>query len=507
MASDHLEPVLPDHVRTAIVGAGFAGIGMAAKLLESGDHDFVVLERDGDVGGTWRDNTYPGCACDVPSHLYSFSFAPNPDWSRTYSPQPEIQDYLRRVARDRGVLPYVRLSTEVLDASYDEGAALWRIETSTGSLTADVFVMATGPLSEPSVPNVPGLETFAGTTWHSARWDHDHDLTGERVAVIGTGASAIQFVPQIQPKAGAVTVFQRTPPWVMPRPDRATTAVERWAYRRFPILQRLVRALVYWRQELLLMPGLVYFPGLLRIGEKVARRTIAHHITDPVLRRKVTPTYRLGCKRVLISNDWYPALAQPNVDVVTEPITEVRPHGVVTADGVEHPADTLILGTGFKVTDMVIADRVRGRGGRSLAQVWDSSPQAYLGSTVPGFPNLFILVGPNTGPGHTSVVFYIEGQVAYVLDALAAMQRDRISEVEVRRDVFTSFNEELQRRMQRTVWLTGGCGSWYLDAKGRNTTLWPGPSFEVVLRTRRFDVESYEVTIGQPQRQVAAAAS
>ena len=507
MASDHLEPVLPDHVRTAIVGAGFAGIGMAAKLLESGDTDFVVLERDGDVGGTWRDNTYPGCACDVPSHLYSFSFAPNPDWSRTYSPQPEIQDYLRRVARDRGVLPYVRLSTEVLEAAYDEEAALWRIETSAGSLTADVFVMATGPLSEPSVPDVPGLETFAGATWHSARWNHDHDLTGERVAVIGTGASAIQFVPQIQPDAATVTVFQRTPPWVMPRPDRATTAVERWAYRRFPVLQRLVRTLVYWRQELVLMPGLVYFPGLLRIGEKVARRTIAHHIADPELRRKVTPTYRLGCKRVLISNDWYPALAQDNVDVVTEPIVEVRPHGVVTADGVEHAADTLILGTGFKVTDMVIADRVRGRGGRSLAEAWDHSPQAYLGSTVPGFPNMFILVGPNTGPGHTSVVFYIEGQVAYVLDALATMQRDRVSEVEVRREVFETFNDELQRRMQRTVWLTGGCGSWYLDAKGRNTTLWPGPSFEVVLRTRRFDVESYEVTIGRPQRQAAAAAS
>jgi cation diffusion facilitator CzcD-associated flavoprotein CzcO len=304
-----------------------------------------------------------------------------------------------------------------------------------------------------------------------------------------------------------VTVFQRTPPWVMPRPDRATTAVERWAYRRFPVLQRLVRTFVYWRQELVLMPGLVYFPPLLRIGEAVAKRTIAHHLPDEELRAKVTPAYRLGCKRVLISNDWYPALAQPNVDVVTEPIVEVRPHGVVTADGVDHPADTLILGTGFKVTDMVIADRVHGRGGRSLAQEWDSSPQAYLGSTVPGFPNLFILVGPNTGPGHTSVVFYIEGQVRYIVDALETMQRDRIATVEVRRDVFTRFNADLQRRMKRTVWLTGGCGSWYLDAKGRNTTLWPGPSFEVVLRTRRFDVESYDVRIGRPQHDVAAVAS
>ncbi|HET7529798.1 MAG TPA: NAD(P)/FAD-dependent oxidoreductase [Mycobacteriales bacterium] len=496
-----------EHVRVAVAGAGFAGIGLAVKLLERGITDFVVLERGDDVGGTWRDNTYPGCACDVPSHLYSFSFAPNPDWSRTYSPQPEIQDYLRTVARDFGVLPYVRLSTEVLDATYDEDAARWRIETTAGPLTADVFVMATGPLSEPSVPDVPGLESFAGATWHSAQWDHEHDLTGEQVAVIGTGASAIQFVPQIQPDAGQVTVFQRTPPWVMPRPDRATTALERWAYRRFPVLQRLVRTFVYWRQELVLMPGLVYFPPLLRIGEAVAKRTIAHHLPDEELRAKVTPAYRLGCKRVLISNDWYPALAQPNVDVVTEPIVEVRPHGVVTADGVDHPADTLILGTGFKVTDMVIADRVHGRGGRSLAQEWDSSPQAYLGSTVPGFPNLFILVGPNTGPGHTSVVFYIEGQVRYIVDALETMQRDRIATVEVRRDVFTRFNADLQRRMKRTVWLTGGCGSWYLDAKGRNTTLWPGPSFEVVLRTRRFDVESYDVRIGRPQHDVAAVAS
>jgi cation diffusion facilitator CzcD-associated flavoprotein CzcO len=495
-----------EHYRVVITGAGFAGIGMAAGLLESGETDFLVLERGDDVGGTWRDNTYPGCACDVPSHLYSFSFAPNPDWSRTYSPQPEIQAYLRDVARDRGVLPYLRLRTELLDASYDEAAGRWRLRTSTGELTADVLVAATGPLSEPAVPTVPGLESFAGAVWHSAEWNHDHDLTGERVAVIGTGASAIQFVPRIQPKAGSLTVFQRTPPWIMPRPDRRITGLERAAYRRLPALQRLVRWLVYWRQELVLMPGLVYFPSLLAGVEKLARRHIAKQVPDPVLREKVTPSYRMGCKRVLISNDWYPALSAPNVDVVTEPITEVRPHAVVTADGVEHPADTLILGTGFNVTDIAIADRIHGTDGRSLAEVWDHSPQAYLGSTVPGYPNLFFVVGPNTGPGHTSVVFYIESQVRYLLDALAQMRRDRVRRLEVRRDVFERFNARLQQRMRRTVWTTGGCSSWYLDAKGRNTTLWPGPSFEVMLRTRRFDIESYDVEVGQPAEPVVAVA-
>jgi cation diffusion facilitator CzcD-associated flavoprotein CzcO len=494
-----------DHVRIAVAAAGFAGIGLAAQLVATGERDFVVLERADDVGGTWRDNTYPGCACDVPSHLYSFSFAPNPDWSRTYSPQPEIQDYLRRVAQDTGVLPHVRLGIEVLEASYDEAAAVWRIETSTGALTADVFVVATGPLSEPAVPDLPGLDTFAGTVWHSARWNHDHDLTGERVAVVGTGASAIQFVPQVAPVAGRLTVFQRTPPWIMPRPDRPITRVEKWAYRRFPALQRLVRTFVYWRQELVLMPGLVYFPSLMKGIEKIARRNIERQVPDAALRAKVTPSYRMGCKRVLISNDWYPALSRPNVDVVTDRIVEVRPEGVVTDDGAVHEVDTLILGTGFTVTDIAIADRITGRGGRSLAEVWDHSPRAYLGSTVPGFPNMFFLVGPNTGPGHTSVVFYIESQVRYLLDALATMQRDRVRTLEVRPDVFTSFNDDLQRRMQRTVWLTGGCGSWYLDAKGRNTTLWPGPSFEVRLRTRRFDVESYAVTIGTPDRRPVAA--
>jgi cation diffusion facilitator CzcD-associated flavoprotein CzcO len=496
-----------EHVRVAVAGAGFAGIGLAVQLLASGETDFVVLERGDDVGGTWRDNTYPGCACDVPSHLYSFSFAPNPDWSRTYSRQPEIQDYLRRVARDHGVMPHVRLDTEVLDASWDADASLWRIATSTGSLTADVFVLATGPLSEPKTPDVPGVESFAGATWHSARWDHDHDLAGERVAVIGTGASAIQFVPQIQPDVAHLTVFQRTPPWIMPRPDRRITRVEKWAYRHLPLLQKLVRWLVYWRQELVLMPGLVYFPRWMNTIERLAQRNLQRQISDPVLREKVTPSYRMGCKRILISNDWYPALAQPNVDVVTDAIVRVTPDGVVTADGTEHRLDTIVFGTGFRVTDIAVAHRVTGADGRTLADVWSGSPQAYLGSTVPGFPNMFILVGPNTGPGHTSVVFYIEGQVRYVLDALAMMRRDRVTIIDVRRDVVEQFNDDLQRRMQHTVWLTGGCGSWYLDERGRNTTLWPGPSFEVVLRTRRFDIERYDVTIGSPQREPVAVAS
>jgi cation diffusion facilitator CzcD-associated flavoprotein CzcO len=482
---------LPAHVRVAIVGAGFAGLGMAIRLAREGIDDFVVLERADDVGGTWRDNTYPGAACDVPSLLYSFSFAPKPDWSRSFSPQPEILDYLRRCAVDHGITDRIRLGHEVVAARWHEDDRRWRVETAGGAVTADVLVGGMGPLSEPRIPDLPGIDTFRGAIFHSACWDHDHDLTGERVAVIGTGASAIQFVPQIQPQVARLHLFQRTAPWIVPRRDRDLTAAERWAYRRVPPLQRAVRGAIYWARELFVLA----FTGHRRVSQgaaMMARDHLRRQVPDPGLRAKLTPDYTIGCKRILISNDYYPALTQPNVEVVAGGVTEVRPHSVVAGDGTEREVDTIICGTGFHVTDFPAGDRIFRDDGRSLTDVWSGGGmQAYLGAAVTGFPNLFLLIGPNTGLGHNSMVFMIESQLGYVLDCLRYMERTGVGTVDVRPDVQARYNEHVQRELEGTVWSSGGCRSWYIDERGRNTTLWPGFSWRFRLRTRRFDPAAY----------------
>lgn len=490
--------VPPRHVRIAIVGAGFSGLGLAIRLKQRGNDDFVVLERAEDVGGTWRDNTYPGCACDVPSHLYSFSFAPNPNWTHHFSPQPEIWAYLRECVERFGIRPHIRFSEEVRDATWDDAAQCWRITTSRGMLTAGMLAMGNGPLSEPSLPSLPGIVRFASTMFHSAQWNHDYDLTGKRVAVIGTGASAIQFVPQIQPQVAHLTLFQRTPPWILPRQDRAISEHRRTLFRRLPFAQRLVRSAIYWQREINVL-GLVYRSDILKSAERLSLRHLAAQVPDPALRAKLTPGYTMGCKRILLSDDFYPALTRDNVEVVTTGIEEIREASVVSADGREHPVDTLIFATGFHVTDMPAAQYIRGRNGKTLADAWRSGPEAYLGTMVAGFPNLFLLIGPNTGLGHTSMVFMIESQVAYILDCLRQMERRGVQAVEVRLDAQKSFNEEIQRRMQGTVW-TSGCASWYLHAGGRNTTIWPGFTGEFWRRTRRFDPASYTLT-----RQVVAA--
>ena len=497
---------LPARTRTVVVGTGFAGLGTAVRLREQGRLDFVVLERGHDVGGTWRDNSYPGCACDVPSHLYSFSFAPNPDWTRTFSAQPEIEAYLQRVARERGVLPHVHFGTELRAARWDDATATWTVETSRGTVVADVLVLGTGGLSEPSVPALPGLERFSGTTFHSATWDHDHDLTGERVAVIGTGASAIQFVPHVQQRAARMTLFQRTAPWVMPRRDRAISRAERRLYAAVPALQKLSRAGLYVSRESWLV-GFTVQPAVMRVAERIALRLLASQVPDPVLRAKLTPRYRLGCKRVLLSNDYYPALSQPNAEVVTDRIVEVTERGVVTAsaDGArtEHEVDTIVFGTGFRVSDPPVAERVHGRDGRSLKQVWaETGMTAFHGTTVAGFPNLFFLVGPNTGLGHNSIVYMIESQIAYVLDALDRMDAHGLAAVEPRRELQDAWNADLQEQLQGTVWNAGGCSSWYLDANGRNTTLWPTFTLPYRRRLSRFDVSEYDT---RPAAQPVAA--
>jgi cation diffusion facilitator CzcD-associated flavoprotein CzcO len=491
------DDALPDHVGTVIVGSGFAGLCTAIKLDEAGRHDYLILERGDDVGGTWRDNSYPGCACDVPSHLYSFSFSPNPDWLHSFSRQPQILDYLRGIARDYGVLPHVRLRTAMTAARWDDATSRWTIETERGSLTADRLVSAMGPLSAPSIPAIPGIERFEGTTFHSAAWDHDHDLSGERVAVIGTGASAIQFVPHVQKAAGHLTLFQRTAPWVLPRRDRRYAKWERQLNHVLPAVQRSVRALMYTVREILLV-GFTIRPNLLAKLEKLALRHLRSQVSDPVLQAKLTPNFRLGCKRILASNDYYPALAADNAEVVTDRIVEVLPHAVVTqaSDGSrsEHATDTIIYGTGFRVTEPPAAEMIWGSGGRRLAEAWaDNGMSALHGLTIAGFPNLFFLIGPNTGLGHTSIVVMIEAQVRYLVDLLGQVDRAGLGVVEAREDVQRAYNTELQRKLVGTVWDIGGCNSWYLDKQGRNTTLWPTFTFTFMRQLRTADLDEYDV--------------
>jgi cation diffusion facilitator CzcD-associated flavoprotein CzcO len=476
-------------VQIAIVGSGFSGIGLAVQLRREGVEEFVVLERGDGVGGTWHYNTYPGCACDVPSHLYSFSFAPNPDWTRTYSRQPEIRAYLRRVVDDFGVTPKVRLNCEVTQASWDDDTKRWVLDTSQGEVRARVLVSGTGPLMEPKIPDFPGLSEFAGPCFHSARWDHSIDLRGKRVASVGTGASAIQYVPAIAPDVEQLYVIQRTPPWVMPHSARPITTWERGLYRAFPPAQRLLRGGIYAARELMVL-GFVKRPKAMKLLERVGRAHMERALRDPELIEKATPDYTVGCKRILPSNDWYPALARDNVELVTEGVSEVRSRSVVLASGRELEVDALIFGTGFHVIDMPVGRMVHGRDGRRLADVWNGSPRAHLGSTVPGFPNLFILLGPNTGLGHSSMVYMIESQIAYVLDALRSMRAAGADIVEVRPEVEQRYNAEIQRRMQGTVWNTG-CVSWYQDAQGNNPTLWPDWTWRFRRRTAKFNPREY----------------
>ncbi len=479
------------HVRVAILGTGFSGLGMAIRLKQQGQNDFTVLEKAENIGGTWRDNTYPGCACDVPSHLYSFSFALNPNWTRTYSSQREIWDYLRYCANKFDILPHIQWNTELQRADWNEDEQCWHITTSQGQLRADLLILGNGPLSEPSLPAIKGIENFKGTLFHSATWRHDYDLTGKRVGVIGTGASTIQFVPRIQPQIAHLSLFQRTSPWIMPRLDKAITPWKRIMYRMLPLTQRAIRGLFYAQRELTAY-AFVYKPDRLKEAMKLGQEHLERQVADPVLRAKLTPSYTLGCKRVLLSDDFYPALTQPNVDVVTSHIREIGERSIITDDGVEHEIDTLICATGFHVTNAQLPQFIFGRDGQSLADKWHEGSRAYLGTAVTDFPNMFLLIGPNTGLGHTSMVFMIESQIAYILDCLRTMDKRDLQTVEIQSQQEDSFNTEMQRRMKGTVWASG-CASWYLDANGRNTTIWPGFTFEFRRRTRRFDAQHYNM--------------
>ncbi|MFJ2812653.1 flavin-containing monooxygenase [Streptomyces sp. NPDC087294] len=495
-----------EHVRVAIVGSGFGGLGAAVRLRREGVTDFVVLERAGSVGGTWRDNSYPGCACDVPSHLYSFSFAPNAEWPRTFSGQEHIRAYLEHVTDTFRLRPHIRLNTEVTKMSWDPAELRWEIETSGGSLTADLVVSAAGPLSDPKVPDIPGLATFPGKVFHTARWDHDYDLRGKRVAMVGTGASAIQIVPEIQPEVARLTLFQRTPPWVLPRVDRAISDAERTLHRTLPVTATVRRGLLWGIRELQVQ-AFTKHPNELGMVEKLALRNMAKSINDPAKQAKLTPTYRIGCKRILLSSTYYPALARPNVDVVASGLAEVRGSTVVAADGTEAEVDAIVFGTGFHVTDMPIAGRVIGADGRSLAEAWSEGAAALRGTSAAGFPNWMSVIGPNTALGNSSMILMIESQLNYLADYVRQLDflGGRVA-LDARPHAVRSWNRRVQERMRRTVWNTGGCTSWYLDAQGRNTTVWPGTTGEFRRATRRVDLTEYQVLRPAPARVTAPAA-
>ncbi|UOY02972.1 flavin-containing monooxygenase [Blastococcus sp. PRF04-17] len=477
-------------VDVAIIGSGFAGLCMAIALRRRRQTDFVVLERGDDVGGTWRDNTYPGAACDVQSNLYSFSFAPNPDWPRSYSEQPEIQEYLRSTADRFGVRPHCVFGADVTSARWDDAARRWDITTTAGRFRSRILVSAAGALADPTYPDIPGLDTFAGTVMHSARWDHGHDLTGERVAVIGTGASAIQVVPAIQPIVESIAVYQRTPAWVVPRTDHPVAPWLKLLYRFVPGLQKAIRAFLYLVREFLVL-GMAKNRRLLTPVGKLARAHLHRQVRDPKLRAALTPDYTIGCKRILISNDYFPAVAAPNAELVTAGIAEVRPTSIVAQDGVERPTDTIVLATGFHVTDLPIAQKICGRDGRSLADVWSEGMVTNRSAAVAGFPNMFLLVGPNVGVGHTSMVYMIESQVAYVDDALATMDAEGLEVLETTPEAQDAYRAMIAEKSKGTVWLAGGCASWYLDEHGHNTTLWPDFTFRFRKLTKKLDRENY----------------
>ncbi len=482
-----------EQVDIAVIGSGFSGLGMAIRLRQSGLTDFAVYEKADSVGGTWRDNHYPGCACDVQSHLYSFSFAPNPRWSRMFAPQPEIRAYLEHCTDRFGLRPHLRLSHELRRAVWDEPGGHWHLEMADGKrVCARVLVAGMGGLSRPSYPDIPGLDTFAGECFHSQQWKHDYAFAGKKVAVIGTGASAIQFVPQVAPQAAHLDLYQRTPPWIMPKPDRKLSSLEHWLFRRLPFTQTLMRTGIYWMLESRVL-GFVAHPRLMKVVERIARRHLSRQVADPVLRATLTPDYTIGCKRVLISNDYYPALTRRNVDVVTTGIARIEPDAVVLNDGTRRETDCIILGTGFHATDPLPRGVFIGRHGADLLDAWRGGAQAYRGTTVSGFPNLFFVMGPNTGLGHSSMVFMIESQIAYILDALRKMRAGGVQAVDVRQPVQDAYNAGLQKKLDHAIWASGGCASWYIDPKsGKNTTLWPGYTWQFRRGTAVFRMHDYE---------------
>lgn len=471
-----------------VIGAGISGIGAGIRLLGEGFQNFLILEKAADLGGTWRDNTYPGCECDVPSLLYSYSFAQKPDWTRAFAGQAEILDYVRETAENHGMMSYIRFNQAVVRSQWDEALGLWVLKTADAIYHARTTIACAGYLHEPIVPDIPGLKDFPGKLFHSSRWDHDHDLTGERVAVIGTGASAIQFVPKIQPQVKSLAIFQRTPQWVLPKPNRRRNGLQKAALRQ-SLLLNAWRTVLYGGFESF---GLGFRrPALLRQFQKLGLAHLKRKVADPALRAKLTPDYTLGCKRVLMSNHYYPALCQPNVALHATGVKEVRGNVVVGADGAEAEVETIILGTGFYVTEQPIARYIFDGRGRSLAQLWSECMQAYRGTTIAGLPNAFMVLGPNLGIGHNSAFIVIEAQLDYIMSALTTMRAKGLSRISVRPEVQARYNDEVQKDLQATVWNTGGCSSYYLDKNGFNSVGFPWSTLKMRELLSEFDTGSY----------------
>jgi cation diffusion facilitator CzcD-associated flavoprotein CzcO len=473
------------HNHVAIIGTGFGGIAAAVRLRRAGFDDFVLLERAGDVGGVWRDNDYPGAAVDVQSDLYSFSFAPNAGWRTTYARQPELHAYLGKVTDQFGLRHRTVFGCEVERLDWDAAGQVWQLGTARGPRTATHVVVATGALADPVVPDLPGLDRFGGVSFHSARWDHGHDLTGKRVAVVGTGPSAVQFVPAIQPEVERLTVFQRTPAWVVPRHDHEISALRQRLYRIAPVLQRLARLSRYVRREWTVFA--FRHPALMKLPERGARKHLERQVRDPGLRAGLLPGFRFGCKRVLISDDYLPALAQPNVALVTDGIREIDEHGIIDAAGTRHAVDTIIFGTGFHTTALPLTDRIHGTDGRTMAEIWGDRPSAYLGTTVAGFPNCYLMHGPNIGLGHTSVIHMLESQANYLSAAVSYARDHGFASVEPTTRAQEDFTAHVEALGAGSVWTTGGCRSWYLNDNGVNTNIWPGTTLEFRRRTLRFE--------------------
>jgi cation diffusion facilitator CzcD-associated flavoprotein CzcO len=494
-------------VDVLIVGAGFSGICMGIKLLEAGMKNFLIIEKSGDLGGTWYDNRYPGCACDVPAHLYSFSFQRNPDWTRMFAGQQEIWQYLKSCVERHGLAPYLWFNTRFCEAAWDEAPAQWRISackvsSNNGecgenlSIRARVMISGMGALHVPHYPEIPGIQRFSGPSFHSATWRSDVDVNDKTVAVIGTGASAIQFIPHIAPRAGKLYIFQRTAPWIVPRLDFGISKKWRERFRRMPLQTWMIRTLLFWALEWRVLS----FLGdrvVREHMERIARRHLETGVPDPKLRAALTPRYQIGCKRILLSDDFYPVFARRNVELVTDRIAEICEHSIVTQDRAERPVDVLIYGTGFHVTEQFIGMKLYGRSGLEIHEAWRNGLSAYLGVTVSGFPNFFILLGPNTGLGHNSVVLMIEAQVGYVIKCLKLMRQRNMAAMDVRAEAQRHFAANLRDHMARTVWQAGGCRSWYQDRDtGENTTLWPGSVLQYFRTMRSVSASEYQLTPG-----------
>lgn len=482
----------PHTCQIAIIGAGFGGLATAIRLQKEGYNSFLIFEQAAAVGGTWRDNVYPGCACDVPSHLYSFSFEQNPEWSQHYSKQPEIFNYLKNCVDKYKLTDKIKFQTTISALTFVEQGSFWKIQTTKGeTFTAQIVVSATGPLNRPNIPKIDGLSTFQGKQFHTFHWDNDYDLTNKKVAVIGTGASAIQFVPEIAPKVKTLHLFQRTPPWVLPKPNRKITKFEHWLFKKFPIFQRLQRRFIYWAQEFTAIGFLGNFV-FLRFFEKLAKRYLKAKIKDAELRQKLSPDYRIGCKRILLSSNYYPALTRKNVHVQTDGIAKITANSIIDKKGKEHLIDALILSTGFQATEPITMT-IKGKNNRELLKEWKKNgTKAYYGISVSGYPNLFFLLGPNTGLGHNSVIYMIESQVNYLVDYLKNLAQKKVAYFDVKSSTQTTFNQEIQEKIKPTVWQSGGCRSWYQTDAGENTTLWPGFTTTYRKLTRKVNLEDFD---------------